>query len=99
MKRTRLGTTDLTVSEVGFGAIPIIRLDRQEAIRVLRHAFERGITFFDTANAYHDSEEKIGHAFGRYCIPLDSMQAFSAPRPDGAGPVAAAGRDRCRPGR
>jgi aryl-alcohol dehydrogenase-like predicted oxidoreductase len=34
----KLGKTDLVVSEVGFGAIPIIRLDRQEAERVLRHA-------------------------------------------------------------
>ena len=29
---------------------------------MLRHAYERGITFFDTANAYRDSEEKIGEA-------------------------------------
>ena len=59
----RLGRTDLVVSEVGFGAIPIIRLDRQQAVDVLRHAWERGINFFDTANAYRDSEEKIGAAF------------------------------------
>ncbi|MEJ2698825.1 MAG: aldo/keto reductase [Desulfuromonadales bacterium] len=63
MKKMKLGNTDLVVSEVGFGAIPIIRLDPQEAMRVLRHAFEQGITFFDTANAYRDSEEKIGLAF------------------------------------
>jgi len=30
---------------------------------VLRRAYERGITFYDTANAYRDSEEKIGCAF------------------------------------
>ena len=59
----RLGRTDLVVSEVGFGAIPIIRLDRSQAVDVLRHAWERGINFFDTANAYRDSEEKIGAAF------------------------------------
>jgi predicted aldo/keto reductase-like oxidoreductase len=63
IKMMKLGKTDLTVSEVGFGAIPIIRLDRPEAERVLRHAFERGINFFDTANAYRDSEQKIGGAF------------------------------------
>jgi len=33
------------------------------AVRVLRHAFECGINFFDTANAYRDSEAKIGEAF------------------------------------
>jgi uncharacterized protein len=63
MQMLKLGRTDLIVSEVGFGAIPIIRLERAEAVRVLRHAIERGITFFDTANAYRDSEEKIGQAF------------------------------------
>ena len=63
MNTMRLGQTDLIVSEVGFGAIPIIRLDQAEAVRVLRHAFDRGITFYDTANAYRDSEEKIGLAF------------------------------------
>lgn len=59
----RIGRTDLVVSEVGFGAIPIIRLDLAAAVAVLRHALDRGITFFDTANAYRDSEEKIGAAF------------------------------------
>jgi hypothetical protein len=58
----RLGQTGLTVSEVGFGGIPIIRLDSAEAERVVRSAFERGITLFDTANAYKDSEGKIGRA-------------------------------------
>jgi len=62
MNEIKLGQTDLVVSEVGFGAIPIIRLEKKEAVRVLRHAFDRGITFYDTANAYRDSEEKIGIA-------------------------------------
>ena len=57
-----LGQTGLTVSEVGFGGIPLIRLEDGEAERVVRSAFERGITFFDTANAYKDSEGKIGRA-------------------------------------
>jgi predicted aldo/keto reductase-like oxidoreductase len=63
MNMKKIGTTDLIVSEVGFGAIPIIRLDRQKAVEVLHHAFDRGITFYDTANAYRDSEEKLGIAF------------------------------------
>lgn len=63
MNYLQLGRTGLTVSECGFGCIPIIRLGNDEAIRVLRHAFDRGITFFDTANAYRDSEEKMGQAF------------------------------------
>ena len=56
------GKTGLTVSEVGFGAIPIIRLSQDEAVLVLRRALEKGITFFDTAHLYVDSEDKIGLA-------------------------------------
>ena len=63
MRYVTLGSTDLTVSEFGFGCIPIIRFPKEDSVRVLRHAFERGITFYDTANAYRDSEEKIGIAF------------------------------------
>ncbi len=57
-----LGKTGLKISEVGFGCIPIIRLNTADAMRVLRHAFEKGITLYDTANAYKDSEYKIGKA-------------------------------------
>ena len=57
-----LGKTGLKVSEVGFGGIPIIRLQTDEAAKVLRHAFDKGITFYDTANMYRDSESKIGQA-------------------------------------
>lgn len=63
MRYVKLGNTGLAVSEFGFGCIPIIRLVKDDSVRVLRYAFERGITFFDTANAYRDSEEKIGKAF------------------------------------
>jgi hypothetical protein len=62
MKPTRLGQTDLIVSQVGFGGIPIIPLGKDEAISVVRHCFEGGINFFDTAHMYNDSEEKIGAA-------------------------------------
>ncbi|MEE8397477.1 MAG: aldo/keto reductase [Desulfobacterales bacterium] len=62
MKQHRLGKTELMVSEVGFGGIPIIPLSMDEGAAVVRHCFERGITFFDTANAYGDSEKKVGLA-------------------------------------
>jgi hypothetical protein len=65
MRTMTLGKTGLTVSEVGFGCIPIIRLSQAEAVAVLQRAFERGITFYDTARMYLDSEEKIGKALGR----------------------------------
>jgi uncharacterized protein len=63
MRYYRLGKTGIEVSEVGFGGIPIIRLSTDEAVRVLRRAYDRGITLYDTANMYLDSEEKIGRAF------------------------------------
>lgn len=63
MRYVIFGKTDLTVSELGFGGIPVIRLDNDLAVKVLRRAYERGVTLYDTANMYFDSEEKIGAAF------------------------------------
>jgi aryl-alcohol dehydrogenase-like predicted oxidoreductase len=63
MRHFQLGTTGMMVSEIGFGGIPIIRLDTDAAVRVLRRAYDRGVTLYDTANAYRDSEDKIGRAF------------------------------------
>ncbi len=65
MRRITFGKTGLTVSELGFGGIPVIRLNEESAVNVLRQAFDRGITIYDTANMYLDSEEKIGVAFHR----------------------------------
>lgn len=62
MKKVRLGKTELMVSEVGFGGIPIIPLNNGNAVDLIRHCFELGITFYDTANMYMDSEKKIGAA-------------------------------------
>ena len=62
MRYRTLGKTGLEISEVGFGGIPIIRLSMDEAVRVVRRSYDRGITFYDTANIYLDSEEKIGRA-------------------------------------
>ncbi len=62
MEKRRLGGTDITASVVGFGGIPLQRLSFAEAERVLLHAVERGIDFFDTARGYTDSEEKMGRA-------------------------------------
>jgi predicted aldo/keto reductase-like oxidoreductase len=62
MQTVRFGKTELLISQVGFGGIPIIPLSVEEGVAVVRHCFERGITFFDTANVYGDSEKKIGMA-------------------------------------
>ena len=44
------------------GGIPLQGLPFAEAERVLLHAFDNGIDFYDTARGYTDSEEKIGVA-------------------------------------
>lgn len=59
-----LGQTDLTVTKPAFGALPVQRCDMDTAVAILRRAYEGGIRFFDTANMYTDSEEKIGAALG-----------------------------------
>ena len=60
MKKLRLGRTDLMVTRTAFGALPVQRRSKEDGARLLRMAFDAGINFFDTANAYTDSEEKIG---------------------------------------
>ena len=61
MATVTLGKTGITVNKNGFGALPIQRISKEEAARLLRKAFDSGITFFDTAHSYTDSEEKIGY--------------------------------------
>lgn len=58
-----LGPTGITVPKNGFGALPIQRISKDDAVSLLRRAYEGGIRFFDTARAYTDSEEKLGAAF------------------------------------
>ena len=63
MDKVRLGKTELTVNKNGFGALPIQRITKKEAVYLLQKAFYNGINYFDTARAYTDSEEKMGAAF------------------------------------
>lgn len=62
MTAVTLGRTGITVNKNGFGALPVQRVTKEEAAKLLRRACEGGITFFDTARAYTDSEEKLGYA-------------------------------------
>ncbi|MGD6851325.1 MAG: aldo/keto reductase [Candidatus Bathyarchaeia archaeon] len=62
MDKRRLGRTNLWVSQVGFGGTWIAELSFTEAVNVLRHAFDLGVNYFDTAVTDGDSEEKIGEA-------------------------------------
>ena len=63
MTYVTLGSTGITVPKNGFGALPVQRVGKEEAVLLLRRAYEGGIRFFDTARAYTDSEEKLGAAF------------------------------------
>ncbi|MHB1295352.1 MAG: aldo/keto reductase [Anaerolineae bacterium] len=62
MRQIRLGRSDLLVSEVGFGGIPIQRVREDEAVAVVRRCLDLGVTFLDTATGYGTSEERIGKA-------------------------------------
>ena len=63
MQTVRLGKTDLEVSKNGFGALPIQRITKKDAVYLLQKAFYNGINYFDSARWYTDSEEKLGEAF------------------------------------
>lgn len=62
IKKVRLGKTDLWVTKTAMGCLPIQRISKEEAGKLLRKAYDNGINYFDTANMYTDSEEKIGEA-------------------------------------
>jgi predicted aldo/keto reductase-like oxidoreductase len=62
MNKIRLGRTDLMVTGIGLGGIPIQRLEEAEAIRVVERCLDLGLNFIDTANGYTVSEERIGKA-------------------------------------
>ena len=62
MEKIRLGRTELYVTKTAFGALPIQRISKADAVKLVRRAFDAGINYFDTANMYTDSEEKLGEA-------------------------------------
>lgn len=71
MKYRTYKNTDLTVSEVGFGLWTVStgwwgQFTEAEAIKLLRQAYDLGITFFDAADTYGNglSEELLAKAFG-----------------------------------
>jgi aryl-alcohol dehydrogenase-like predicted oxidoreductase len=73
MQKRKLGKSTLEVSALGLGCMGLSfaygpATDKQEAIKLLRAAFERGITFFDTAEAYgpYKNEELVGEALAPY---------------------------------
>lgn len=65
MRKIVLGKTNLEVTRPAFGVLPLQRVPMKEAIEILRKAYDSGINYYDSANGYSDSEEKIGNAFSK----------------------------------
>jgi uncharacterized protein len=72
-----LGSTELKVSAIGFGGIPVQRISVEEAKKVILKAEESGINFIDSARGYTVSEEFIGEALdgrrNKWIIATKSM--------------------------
>lgn len=63
MNTVTLGRTGISVVQNQFGALPIQRISKDEAVALVHRAYDGGMRLFDTARAYSDSEEKLGVAF------------------------------------
>src|SRR5947208_1320339 len=73
MQKRKLGNSNLEVSALGLGCMGMSygygpAADKQEMISLIRTAVERGITFFDTAEAYgpFKNEELVGEALAPF---------------------------------
>jgi aryl-alcohol dehydrogenase-like predicted oxidoreductase len=73
MKKRKLGKSNLEVSAIGLGCMGMSfgygpPADKQEMISLLRAAVERGVTFFDTAEAYgpFTNEKLVGEALAPF---------------------------------
>ena len=62
MEKRILGRTNFEISVIGFGGIPIQRVDESMAMELISRAYENGINFIDTARGYNQSERLIGQA-------------------------------------
>ena len=74
MQKRQLGKSDLTVSALGFGCMGLSfgfgpAMEKSEAVKVIRAAYDGGVTFFDTAEAYgpFTNEEVVGEALAPVC--------------------------------
>ncbi len=70
MEKVRLGRTNLIVTKLGWGGIPIQRVGEREGISVIRAVIEMGVDLLDTARAYTNSEHRIGLALQRTDRPV-----------------------------
>lgn len=84
MKYTKLGNTDITVSQICVGGMSFGEesekfhqwtLDQEKTQQMIAHAYELGVNFIDTANCYSfgTSEEYIGQSLKNLGIPRDKV--------------------------
>src|ERR1700741_4569926 len=73
MQTRKLGNSGLEVSALGLGCMGLSfglgpAVDRGEAVKLIRRAVEKGVTFFDTAEAYgpYTNEEVVGEALAPF---------------------------------
>src|SRR5438128_5720482 len=73
MQKRILGKSGLEVSTLGLGCMGLSygygpATDKQDAIKLIQAAFEKGVTFFDTAEAYgpYANEELLGEALSPF---------------------------------
>ena len=70
MEKIRLGKTNLTVTRLGWGGIPIQRVGEEEGVAVIKAVIEMGVDLLDTARAYTNSERRVGLALQRAGKPV-----------------------------
>jgi len=70
MEKVRLGRTNLVITKLGWGGIPIQRVGEREAVSVIQAVIEMGVDLLDTARAYTNSEHRIGLALQRTERPI-----------------------------
>jgi len=116
MQKRKLGKSNLEVSAIGLGCMGMSfglgpAVDKQQGISVIRTAFDRGVTFFDTAEIYgpFTNEELVGEAvapfrdkvviatkFGFKIDPKTGKQAGLDSRPEHIKEVAGASLKRLK---
>jgi aryl-alcohol dehydrogenase-like predicted oxidoreductase len=62
MEQRQLAKPDVSVTVLGFGAMELPKLSKEDAAKLLNKALDNGINFIDTAPCYGASEEMIGNA-------------------------------------
>ncbi|WP_460444685.1 aldo/keto reductase [Angustibacter aerolatus] len=84
MQMRRLGDSGLAVSVVGLGTNNFgMKLDLEQSREVLDAALDEGITLIDTADAYGESEERIGQLLGTRRDDVVIATKFGSPVRDG----------------